>query len=110
MIGGAIGLAFGGLVGCVIGAACGSALGLVVTMVWGAYRHRFLFPLVDFLKICGAALTMVVALSFMPIRPQVLSLTAAIVTGAVIYGCMMGVLYPDRTRSFWDKIKGFSRA
>ena len=110
MIGGAIGLALGGLVGCVIGAACGSALGLVVTMVWGAYRHRFLFPLVDFLKICGAALTMVVALSFMPIRPQVLSLTAAIVTGAVIYGCMMGVLYPDRTRSFWDKIKGFSRA
>ena len=110
VIGGAIGLALGGLVGCVIGAACGSALGLVVTMLWGAYRHRFLFPLVDFLKICGAALTMVVSLSFLPIKPHFLSITIAIVTGAAIYGCMMGAFYPDRTRFFWDKIKVFSRA
>jgi hypothetical protein len=79
-------------------------------MVWGAYRHSFLFPLVDFLKISGAAFTMVVALSFMTIKPQILSLTVAIGTGVIIYGCMMGVLYPERTRSFWDKIKGFSRA
>jgi O-antigen/teichoic acid export membrane protein len=110
VIGGAIGLAFGGLVGCVIGAACGSALGLAVTMLWGAYRHSFLFPLVDFLKICCASLTMVVALSFLATKPQVLSITVAIVTGAAIYGCMMSALYPDRTRSFWGKIKSLSRA
>jgi hypothetical protein len=53
---------------------------------------------------------MLIALSFLPTKPHVLSITVAIVTGAAIYGCMMGAFYPDRTRSFWDKIKVFSRA
>jgi hypothetical protein len=105
-----VGLALGGLVGCVMGAACGSGVGLFVTLVWGAYRHSFLFPLVDFLKIGGAALAMVVALSFVPVKPHVLSIASAIALGAVIYAFGIGVLYPDRTRSFWQKLRSVSRA
>jgi hypothetical protein len=110
MIGGAIGLAVSGLVGCVFGAACGAGLGLAATLVWGAYRHGFLFPLIDFVKICGAALVMVFALSFVSIEPRTLSIASAIALGAAVYGASMSVLYPDRTRSFWDKIRSFSRA
>jgi O-antigen/teichoic acid export membrane protein len=110
MIGGAIGLSYAGLPGCIAGAACGAGVGLAASLIWGAMRHGFIFPIVDFLKISGAALLMVFILSFLPIGPHVVSIVFAIVVGATIYGVTMGALYPDRARSVWGKIRGFSRA
>jgi O-antigen/teichoic acid export membrane protein len=110
MIGGAIGLAYAGLPGCVAGAALGAGLGLATSLIWGALRHEFIFPLTDFLKIMAAALLMVLVLSFIPTGPHVASIAAAIAVGAAVYGAALGGFYPDRARSFWGKIRGFSRA
>jgi O-antigen/teichoic acid export membrane protein len=110
MIGGAIGLAYAGLPGCVAGAAFGAGLGLATSLIWGALRHEFIFPLGDFLKIMTAALLMVLVLSFIPTKPQVLSIAVAIAVGATVYGAALGGFYPDRARSFWGKIRNFSHA
>jgi O-antigen/teichoic acid export membrane protein len=110
MIGGAIGLAYAGLPGCIAGAACGATVGLMTSLIWGAVRHGFIFPFADLLKITGAALLMVFALSFLDIRATVPSLALAIVLGAAIYAVAMAALYPQRARSFLGKIRQFSGA
>src|SRR5262249_37064652 len=105
MLGGALGLWYGGLPGCVAGAAIGAMAGLLSALISGVLRHSFLFPLVDFLKITGAASVMVFALSFVPTRPSVTSIIWSITLGALVYGALLAALYPDRARSFWLKIK-----
>jgi hypothetical protein len=110
MIGGALGLAYGGLPGCIAGAACGAMVGLMTGLIWGAIRHGFVFPFSDFLKISGAAVLMIFALSFLDVRPTVASLALAIALGAAIYAVAMAALYPIRARSFLGKIRQFSGA
>jgi hypothetical protein len=110
MVGGIVGLALGGIVGCVIGAALGAGIGLVVALARGAFRYGFYFPLVDFLKISTAAAMMVLALQFLPMEARALSVALAIIAGAVVYFCVLALLYPGQARSFWDKFRALNRA
>jgi O-antigen/teichoic acid export membrane protein len=110
MIGGIVGLALGGIVGCVIGAAWGAGIGLIVALARGAFQYDFYFPLGDFLKISTAAAMMVLALQFLPMEARAFSVALAILTGAVVYICVLALLYPGQARSFWDKFRALNRA
>ena len=102
---GAIGLSYFGLPGSIMGAAIGSIISLIVTLVCGAYWHKFTFPLAHFVKIAFATALMVMALSQLPILATTLSLTLAVALGATVYAIVLAALYPQAAAQTAGKLR-----
>ena len=94
LAGGAIGLIYLGLPGSIMGAAVGAFISLLVTLVCGAYWHKFTFPLPHLLKIAAAVVAMVLALCSLPIAATAPSLVLAVAIGASVYGAVLAALCP----------------
>lgn len=94
IVGGAVGLAMGGLPGSVAGATCGAIASLLVTLMSGAYLHRFTLPMGHLVRIATATAAMIAALHFVPMSATVPSLAAAILTGGMVYALALAVVYP----------------
>ncbi|MGE0053996.1 MAG: lipopolysaccharide biosynthesis protein [Hyphomicrobium sp.] len=110
IVGGAIGLALGGLPGSVAGAACGAIVSLLVTLSCGAYLHGFALPLGHLIRIATATAAMIGALHFLPMTPTVVSLALAIVTGATVYGLALALVYPGEMNTVLAKFRALRQA
>jgi|CXWK01.1.fsa_nt_gi O-antigen/teichoic acid export membrane protein len=107
--GGAIGLMLHGLPGSVMGAAAGSVVSLFVTLAFGAYWHKFTFPLSHLLRIGGATALMLAALSLIPVAPTALSLAVAVALGGVVYAAALALVYPEGVAAIKAKFDGLRR-
>ena len=105
LAGGALGLSYYGLQGCIEGAAIGALIGLGVTLVSGAYWHKYTFPLGHLLKIGTATLAMVAVIRYVPVMPTALSLGLTVSAGAAVYAVAMMVLYPDAARQAVERVR-----
>ncbi len=110
LAGGAIGLTLYGLPGSVMGAAAGAVVSLFVTLTFGAYWHRFTFPLQHLVRIGGATALMVAGLSVLPVAPTALSLGLAVALGGLIYAAGLAAFYPSGVAALMIKLKGLRRS
>ena len=107
LAGGAIGLIYLGLPGSIMGAAVGAFISLLVTLVCGAYWHKFTFPLPHLLKIAAATAAMVLALGMLPIAATTPSLVLAVAVGASVYGAVLAALCPAEAGVAVSKLRRF---
>jgi len=98
-----------GLPGSVMGAAAGSVVSLFVTLAFGAYWHKFTFPLSHLLRIGGATALMLAALSLIPVAPTALSLAVAVALGGVVYAAALALVYPEGVAAIKAKFDGLRR-
>ena len=91
----ALGLWLGGLPGAVAGAAAGAAVSLVVTLATGWIVYRFAMPADALWRIALASTLMGGAVFLLPTEATVLSLGIAVATGALVYGGVLGAVYPE---------------
>ncbi|MDX2306626.1 MAG: lipopolysaccharide biosynthesis protein [Hyphomicrobium sp.] len=98
LVGGALGLLWGGLPGAVAGAALGSFISLVVTLASGWVAYRFAFPVPALLRIGLATLAMWLVVSSLHVLPGAFSVAIAVAIGAVVYGGVLMLIFPELAR------------
>lgn len=94
-IGTLVGLSAGGLEAAVIGATIGTCVSTIITLVWAWVAHAFTLPAWDSLKIAAATVVMALAVWAVPITPTLLGLAVPIAVGAVVYGLILALTYPE---------------
>lgn len=95
IVGSYVGLRLYGLSGAAEGCAAAAAISLVITMIWGWMRYRFMLPTAGLIRITLAVLAMAVAIHWIPVSPTVLSIAVVSVVGALVYGLSLVALYPE---------------
>jgi O-antigen/teichoic acid export membrane protein len=108
MIGGAIGLWTAGLEGLIAGSALGSVLSLAVTLAWGWALYRFAIPLGDVVRILLATGAMVLVVALLPRSATLVSVTATVAIGALMFGGAMALLYPGERAKLRAIAQGFA--
>lgn len=110
IVGGAAGLALGGLAGSVAGAAAGAIVSLVITLACGYARYGFVMPLSHMMRICGATAAMMAVLALLPKSPDVMSLLALMCAGGGVYMLALAAAYPAEAGEALGKIKRLKQA
>lgn len=106
---GALGLWLGGLIGCVLGVMAGSILTLITGFAASWCWYQFTFPIADLFKIGTATVAMAFAVRALDTIPTSLSLVIAMLVGGIVYGVVLGALYPQASAKTAELLQGLKR-
>jgi O-antigen/teichoic acid export membrane protein len=87
-------------VGAAVAVLISEMLGLVLSIAWANRMLQLPIPWASWLKVAGATSAMVAAILLIPGKSTVLGLSAAIVTGIVVYGTTVALTHMRGVRTY----------